>query len=73
MRLPESVNRPKPLEPTIKDHGVFIEHNMPCPVCVTFHAVYVTSIGAFAPCWNCQDEGWRLKRSPKRPWWAFWR
>ena len=55
----------QPFQPTIIDHGIVIEHDMPCAVCLEGHAVYAMQIGVFAPCWACQEEGWRLvkKRS----------
>jgi len=65
--------RPRPLQPEVVDHGLFIEHNMPCGVCLKNHAVYALHLGVFAPCWDCQEEGWQLKKSPRGPWWAFWR
>jgi hypothetical protein len=60
------------LQPTLIDHGFFIEHNMPCAVCLEDHAAYSPQIGVFGPCYDCQAEGWKLSRT-KRPWWAFWR
>ena len=34
------------------------EHNMPCAVCRTNHAIYDLSAGLFTPCWHCQSKGW---------------
>lgn len=36
------------------------DHNMPCAVCGIKPAVYQLNLGYFHPCWNCQEEGWRI-------------
>lgn len=47
------------------DHGLFIEHNYPCPVCQKRPAVWDSTNGNFQPCWGCQDEGWNLVKKGK--------
>lgn len=64
---------PQPMQPEIVDHGIFVEHNMPCAVCLKGHAMLYMNTGVFHPCIACDEAGWRLKQLPKRPWWAFWR
>lgn len=52
-------------------HGPIAEHNMPCAVCREEHAVLDLSCGAMRPCWECENEGWRLiKTLPGSP--AHW-
>lgn len=50
------------LKITLHDEVLFAHHNMPCPVCRTNHAVYITNTGICHPCWDCQSNGWRLCR-----------
>lgn len=38
------------------------EHNMPCAICGTRHAVYFLNEGLFLPCRECEAKGWRLIR-----------
>lgn len=64
---------PTLLKPEIKDHGLFISHNMSCAVCLEQPAVYSSVAGIFAPCWDCQRNGWRLQCVEKAPWWKFWK
>lgn len=42
-----------------------VEHDMPCPVCGTNHAVCYVNTGVFYPCRSCESRGWTLAR-PKR-------
>lgn len=46
---------------TFIDHGIYVEHNMRCPVCCNDDAaaVYFMNEGTFEPCWKCQAKGWR--------------
>lgn len=46
----------------IEFHGPFATHNLPCYVCQERKAVFVCHEGYFQPCWECQKEGWELKR-----------
>ena len=41
-----------------------LQHNMPCPVCVTSQASYTTDSdnGFFGPCIDCQIKGYSLSR-----------
>jgi hypothetical protein len=48
------------------------EHNMPCAVCGTNHAVLEIGFGRFSPCWECQKKGWELIRKPTGPWYKRW-
>lgn len=50
--------------------GMVLEHNMPCAVCGTNHAVAFTNNGTFTPCWKCQKEGWDLVKRPNQR--NFW-
>lgn len=54
----------------VHDSCIIVNHNFPCPVCKTNHAVYVTNTGIFEPCWDCQDEGYKIvKVNKKTSWW----
>jgi hypothetical protein len=52
------------LEISVNDFGgaPVAEHNMPCAVCRSRHAVLVLDKGVFEPCWECQSRGWQLKQ-----------
>ena len=50
-------------EPIIIDHGIFADHDQACAVCRTRPAVLELAGWQFQPCWQCQEEGWRLSRS----------
>lgn len=53
----------------IRDHGIIVEHNMPCAVCQTKKAVYLINNQTFMPCWECQDKGYRtIKLSKFKQW-----
>lgn len=45
------------------DHGLAADHNMPCAVCKRAPAVYWLNQSVFEPCWECQQNGWKLVRS----------
>lgn len=48
------------------DSGMVATHNMPCPICKTNHAVFVTGEGRFDVCNSCSKEGWYVgKRDVK--------
>lgn len=47
----------------LDDHGLFAEHNFPCPICHRRKAVYDCNDGKFGPCWSCHKDGWRLSRT----------
>lgn len=60
------------------DSGMMATHNMPCPVCKTNHAVFVSSEGYFDACRKCQVDGWYVGKrkmvndQPKKRW-EFWK
>ena len=41
----------------IINHGIFIEHNFPCPVCQSEAAICELWRGLYQPCWDCQKDG----------------
>lgn len=47
------------------DSGMLCTHNIPCGICKTNHAVFVSSGGYCEPCRDCQDLGWSI--SFKKP------
>lgn len=52
--------------PTINVIGPgIVTHDMPCPVCISAHAVFDCNEQVFKPCWKCR-ESWELRRIP---WW----
>lgn len=54
------------LKPTIvTDGGPWAEHNMPCPVLGTEHAVLELETGIFNPSHKARKEGWMLVKVPK--------
>ena len=56
------------------DGGPWVDHNMPCGICSTAHAVYNMHNGVFEPCWGCQRKGWRVNKIPEwRLWFKSWR
>jgi len=56
----------------IDTDGLYTEHNYPCPVCQTQHAVLDTTEGVFKPCWDCQRKGFvTLEINPKSRWQKF--
>lgn len=46
--------------------GPFAMHNMPCAVCRERHAVLTLDNGLMQPCWDCQEAGWRLRKTRAR-------
>lgn len=56
------MSRP-PFDPEIHMHGPSATHRMPCPVCWVMKAVLNLDTGIFEPCWECQGEGWRIRRT----------
>jgi hypothetical protein len=59
----------KPLKINILQHGPACEHNMPCAICLTKHAVYNMDEGFFEPCWDCQKLGWLTGNLTE---WSLW-
>jgi len=57
------------MKPTIVDHGICADHNMPCAVMGDSPAVLDGSTGIFKPSWKAQEQGWMLVRVPK---WLRW-
>ncbi len=57
------------------DSGMVSTHNMPCPVCKTNHAVFVTSKGFFDVCHNCRKVGWFVGKREvgTKKFWEFWK
>ena len=60
------------------DSGMMATHNMPCPVCKTNHAVFVSSEGYFDACRKCQVDGWyvgkrKMVNDQPKKWWGFWK
>lgn len=49
------------------DGGPWAEHDVLCYVCRNKAAVLEMNKAIFLPCWNCQTNGWVLKRRSK-----FW-
>lgn len=49
-----------------------LQHNMPCPVCLSEPAVYVSNEDGtyFSPCKTCESEGFELKKKKKKT--GFW-
>lgn len=51
------------LRPTVvTDGGPWADHDMPCAVCRTRPAVLDLASGVFEPCWECQSDGWQLRK-----------
>ena len=50
----------------VTDGGPWAEHDQACAVCWERPAVLELGEGLFQPCWACQEEGWRLRRSLRR-------
>lgn len=50
----------------IHDSGMVSTHNMPCCICKTNHAVFVIPNGMFEPCWECQKEGYKITKMPRK-------
>lgn len=73
----------KPLQPIIEELSPgWMAHNMPCAVCQKKHAIGCEDHDAlgtyfFAPCVDCQEQGWKLihrpTKLPERPKRWFWR
>jgi hypothetical protein len=63
------------IEMFMHDSGMCATHNMPCPVCKTNHAVFVTSSGFFDVCHDCRSQGWFVgKREVKsKKFWEIWK
>lgn len=60
------------------DSGMMATHNMPCPVCKTNHAVFVSSEGYFDVCRKCEADGWyvgkrKMVNDEPKKWWEFWK
>jgi hypothetical protein len=55
----------RPMEPTVKEYGPLLTHNMPCAVYVEEHAVLNCNSGVFAPSWRAQREGYMLIKPPR--------
>lgn len=60
-------------EPLLKvevhtDGGPWAAHNYPCPCCFQRHAVLDVGSGRMSPCWECQQQGWKLVKLSR-----FWR
>ncbi len=51
-------NRPDLAEILVDTDGVIAEHNFPCPICKSNHAVLNTVSSEFCPCWKCQNKKW---------------
>lgn len=49
------------------DSGMFCTHNMPCPVCKTNHATFISSSGYFTTCGECEKLGYEIVKWDK-PW-----
>ena len=54
----------------LHDSGMFVNHNMPCPVCKTNHAMCNTSGMIMHPCDECSEKGWELSKYKKEK--SFW-
>lgn len=52
----------------LHDSGVFVNHNMPCPVCKVNHAMCDTYGMIMHPCDECSEKGWELSKKEK----SFW-
>lgn len=52
------------------DSGMVCTHNMPCAVCKTNHAVFMSSLGYFYVCHKCSKDGYEVVKwkKPNRPW-----
>lgn len=55
-------------EPQIHNEGLWADHDMPCAVCHVHPAVMDCQSQVFAPCWECQIEGWGIKKKWLWPW-----
>jgi hypothetical protein len=44
------------------DSGLCASHDQACGICQQRHALYRIDLDVFAPCWECQSEGWELKQ-----------
>lgn len=44
------------------DHGLCVDHDMPCPVCWKKKAMYQMNTAVFMPCNECQKRGWEIGR-----------
>lgn len=60
------------------DSGMLAVHNMPCPICKTNHAVFVTSEGRFDVCRECESKGWyvgkrEMVKGRSKRWYEFWK
>lgn len=56
----------KMIEVDVIDHGLTVEHNMPCAVCRKRQAVLFLNTGCFEPCWHCQQGGYYLVHAKRR-------
>ena len=55
----------------ITDGGPWADHNMPCAVCWTEHAVLDMHTSRFEPCWKCQAKRWRTLKIPQMLLWLL--
>lgn len=51
-----------PVNVYMHDSGMLATHDYSCPVCREEHAIIDLSCGVMKPCWNCQADGWVLKK-----------
>lgn len=64
------MTRAMPLaEIKIDDHGIWVNHNMPCSVCHREKAIYQMNVGVFMPCDSCTAKGWQIRQFRPRSWW----
>ncbi|CAH9014483.1 conserved hypothetical protein [Vibrio phage 424E50-1] len=66
---------PTDIDMFMHDSGMAAVHNMPCPVCKTNHAIFVTSSGFFDVCHDCRKEGWYVGKREvgTKKFWEFWK
>ena len=50
--------------------GMFMRHNMPCPICLKNYALCYENQGIYLPCNECRKKGYLTLRF--RPWLAKW-
>lgn len=55
-------------EPQIHNEGIWADHDMACAVCHVHPAVVDCQKLTFAPCWECQQQGWELRKRWLWPW-----
>lgn len=64
------MNLEKPLTVNYRNHGIVVEHNMPCAIYQHEHAVLEIGTGVFQPSWKARREGWRTVRATT--WFQKW-